>query len=82
MGAIAYPRSRPLWPSPHDSLLMVSNGQSVARTDSNPLLKLLLGQSAGCCPPPPSTPRTARKASTTWARYWSRRWCWPLVRVW
>lgn len=47
LGLIAYLRAAPPWPSLHDPLLMAPEGLSVAMTDSNPLLAILLRPFAG-----------------------------------
>jgi len=47
MGLIAYLRAAPPWPSLRDPLLMAPEGLSVALTDSNPLLAILLRPFAG-----------------------------------
>lgn len=50
LGLIAYLRAAPPWPSLHDPLLMAPEGLSVAMTDSNPLLAILLRPFAGLLP--------------------------------
>ena len=51
IGLAAYLRAPPAWPSLHSSMLMAPQGLSVALTDSNPLLALLLRPFAAILPP-------------------------------
>lgn len=50
IGLAAYLRAPPAWPSLHSSMLMAPQGLSVALTDSNPLLALLLRPFAAVLP--------------------------------
>lgn len=50
LGLIAYLRGLSPWPSLHDPLLMAPEGLSVALTDSNPLLAILLRPFASMLP--------------------------------
>lgn len=50
IGLAAYLRAPPAWPSLHSSMLMAPQGLSVALTDSNPLLALLLRPFAAILP--------------------------------
>jgi len=50
IGLAAYLRAPPAWPSLHSSMLMAPEGLSVALTDSNPLLALLLRPFAAVLP--------------------------------
>jgi hypothetical protein len=50
IGLAAYLRAPPVWPSLHSSMLMAPQGLSVALTDSNPLLALLLRPFAAVLP--------------------------------